>query len=126
MIYALDASAILAVIFDETGAQRVRATFADAIISTVNLSEVASKLLDKGADEDVIRTWIGFFADRVHAFDAAQAIDAGLLRKTTRTPGLSLGDRACLALARANNATVVTADRAWAKLNVDVDIELIR
>ncbi len=126
MIYALDASAILAVLFEEPGAERVRAILGDAIVSTVNLSEVAAKLSEKGADEETIRTTTGLFAEISHSFDAGQAIDAGILRKATRSLGLSLGESSCLALAIAKKAMVLTADSAWADLDLGVEVELIR
>ena len=62
----------------------------------------------------------------IRPFDESLAVAAGLLRSATREHGLSLGERACLAMARCEGAAVLTADRTWATLNVGVEVELIR
>ena len=126
MTYVIDASAILAVLLDEEGAARVLEVMEQCAVSAVNLSEVVAKLSERGADDTTIASATAFFAERAESFDVSQAMDAGLLRMATRIAGLSLGDRACLAMAQAKGATALTADQAWMTLDLDVRIEAIR
>jgi PIN domain nuclease of toxin-antitoxin system len=122
----LDSSAVLAMLWDEPGAARVVDALPGARISAVNLAEVTAKLVDRGAsDEDATEILRSLGLDAV-AFDSDQALAAGLLRRATRGVGLSIGDRACLALARSERAVALTADRAWAGLSLGVDVEVIR
>ena len=122
----LDASALLTVLQGEPGAERVIEVLPDAIISAVNLAEVASKLQERGMPDDRVKANIEALELTVAPFDGRLAIEAGLLRALTRSAGLSLGDRACLALARSLNATAVTTDRAWEALDIGVRIEFVR
>ena len=122
----LDASALLAVLQGEPGAERVIEMLPDAIISAVNLAEVASKLQERGMPDDRVKANIEALELTVAPFDGRLAIEAGLLRASTRSAGLSLGDRACLALARSLGATAVTTDRAWEALDIGVRIEFVR
>jgi ribonuclease VapC len=122
----LDSSALLAISFGEPGAERVRTAMAEAVISAVNVVEVIGRYLDRGVPKDEARLSFTEFEIPVRPFESEQAQDAGLLRAATRSLGLSLGDRACLALARAEGAKVMTADRSWAGLDVGVEIEVIR
>jgi PIN domain nuclease of toxin-antitoxin system len=123
-----DTSAVLAVVFDEPGAEQATRWLQtdDALISSVNLAEVWSKLRDKGlSDEDVVAI-TQHLPLEVVPFSTQQARAAGQLRTLTQTLGLSLGDRCCLALATEHaGATVVTADRPWVGLT-GFDIALIR
>ena len=111
-----DASALLVMLFDEPGAQKAAAELEarDGVASAVNYAEVISKLMERGLPEEAaLQAWRGLSVE-VHPLDAAMALDAARLRATTRSQGLSLGDRCCLALARQlGNVPVVTADRAW-------------
>ena len=122
----LDASALLALLNAEAGSQRVERALPTAVISAVNLSEVVGKLVDTGLSAQEIRAAIAPLAIEVHPFDRGAAHATGELRAVTRSHGLSLGDRACLALGRELRAPVLTADRRWARLNVDVEVRLIR
>ncbi len=122
----LDASAILALLNQEEGAERVAPFLADAVISTVNLAEVVTRLALAGMPETAIREALALLPLESVPFDAGQAIDVGLLAPTTRPSGLSLGDRACLVLARRLDATAVTADQAWVGIDAGVAVELIR
>lgn len=122
----LDASAMLADIWDEPGAEMVRAARSEAVVSAVNFAEFISKLIDRGMPGEEARLFIDQLAYRVVAADEAQALAAGLLREKTRRLGLSLGDRFCLALAQEAAAPVLTSDRAWKDLDLGVEIVLIR
>ena len=122
----LDSSAILAMIFREPGGELVSQLAATSLISAVNLAEVASKLLDAGFTDEEMNTSLEGFSAGIVSFDRAQAIAAGHLRASTRQKGLSLGDRACLALAIQQKATVLTADRAWGDLDLGIEIKIIR
>ena len=126
-VVVLDASALLALLFNEAGADIVAARLATSVIGAVNLSEVASKLADCGMPEAAISATFGEFDLDIRNFDAKQARLAGAMRGPTKAFGLSLGDRACLALAHQLQAVAFTADRDWAKLELDgVRVKLIR
>lgn len=123
-----DSSAVLAVLFNEPGAEQAIRWLEDdeAVISSVNQAEVLAKLLDTGLSEADVAAIGQQLPLQVLPFSAQQARIAGNLRPATRALGLSLGDRCCLALAREQpGAQVVTADRAWAGL-AGFDIALIR
>lgn len=114
----LDASAVMALLQDEPGARAVEELLArDACaISAVNVAEVAAKLTDRGVPDWVIADTIRALQLEIHTFDESDAQASGTLRKTTRSYGLSLGDRACLALADKLGLQAVTTDRAWSDL----------
>ena len=124
--YVLDASALLALLNAETGAELVQDFLPDASISTVNLAEVVTRLSAVGMPENDIRNTLTLLGLEVIHFDEEQAYQAGLLYSYGQVYGLSLGDRACLAWARASAATAVTADRAWKELDLGIEIKLIR
>jgi ribonuclease VapC len=121
----LDASALLALIFEEPGAEAVREALPDAIMGMVNVCEVISKLSERVPTEEA-SAWVDRLALNKVDFDWPQSRTAGELRKMTRRLGLSLGDRACLALAIERQLPVLTAERAWTKLAIGVDIRLVR
>ncbi|MGQ0569987.1 MAG: type II toxin-antitoxin system VapC family toxin [Armatimonadota bacterium] len=122
----LDASALLAILSREPGSERWTEAVAGAKISAVNLSEVIAKLTDLGMAEDHVRRVIEPIDLDVIPFDDAGTWDAGLLRPSTRAAGLSLGDRACLALGQRTKLPVLTADQAWKSLRLGVQIRLVR
>jgi PIN domain nuclease of toxin-antitoxin system len=122
----LDASALLAFINREPGAERVTAVLGEAAISTVNFSEVVAKLALRNRSPQRIFDELTEFELEVVDFNRALAEDAGLLATATRGQGLSLGDRACLALARRENAVALTADNAWRQVQVGIEIQFIR
>lgn len=122
----LDASALLALMLGEDGADAVHAVLPHARVSAINLSEVAAKLQERGVPDEVVTTSLAELDLTVVAFDREQAMRAGWLRTATRGAGLSLGDRACLAAADATGTIAITTDRAWADLNVGVRVELAR
>ena len=126
--FVLDASALLCLLNAEPGADRVAEALPRSVIGAVNLSEVVAKLAEAGGGRDRIELALRALHLRVIPFDDAQAVLAGMLRPTTKALGLSLGDRACLALARQMSATALTADRTWAGLSEDAAarVEVIR
>jgi PIN domain nuclease of toxin-antitoxin system len=124
--YVLDASALLCLIRNEPGADKVRAALADSSISAVNLSEVIAKMTDLGMSADLIDAVLGPLKLPTVPFDAAQARIAGLMRPKTRSLGLSLGDRACLALAEQSGVAAMTTDRAWSALEGTFKVVLAR
>lgn len=121
-----DASAIIALLsgepFEHVDPERI----ARAWVSAVNLSEVLAKLHEMGLPDLDANAAISLLGLRVAVFDEAQAGAAARLRRITRQAGLSLGDRACLALAQSLKCGVITADRTWANVDVGVEILLIR
>ena len=124
----IDASAILAILFDEPGRGAALEFVGSAAISTVTIAEVATRLADDGQEGADIREVINGFAFEVHAFDGNEAFACAALRSPTRAKGLSLGDRACLALAGRLGIPAITADRAWSEIAgaVGVDVHQIR
>lgn len=123
----LDASALLALLNGEPGGQDVAPLIAaGAAINAVNLAEVVSKLADTGVPEPVIHAALDPLSLDVVAFDAVLAYRVGTLRPLTRNSGLSLGDRACLALAERLKLPAVTADRTWAGLIPGVTVQALR
>lgn len=122
--YVLDASALLAAFFNEPGADIVAERMNGALLSAVNYHEVIAKLIDRGSPADQILDVMAQLDIEVVPVDREQAVAGGLLRAETRLAGLSLGDRACLALAMTKKATAVTTDRAWTELGLEVAIEV--
>lgn len=123
----LDSSAVLAVLFEEEGADRVvRCLLEGGIISAVNVAEVATKALKRGADLALVKGFLSNLGLEVVPFDFEQAVLAGSLQPFAETHGLSLGDRACLALGMATGRGILTADRAWANVPLDISVTLIR
>ena len=122
----LDASAILALLKREQGADRVKAVLGRASICAVNVAEVQGKLIQSGLSRQAAEARIRILGCNITPFDDVQAIEAGSLITQTRSLGFSLGDRACLALAIDRKATVYTTDKAWQNLNLGIKIEVIR
>ena len=125
MSVVLDASALLVLLYDETGAEVVEGMLDGGRVSAVNWSEVLQKLAQKGADPGEASALL-LLGVEVEPFTAVDAARAAELYISTREFGLSLADRACLALARRIGATAVTADRAWAGIDFDVKVQLVR
>jgi ribonuclease VapC len=122
----LDASALLAYLQDEPGEEMVRAVLADSSIPSVNWAEVVQKVLAAGIDINKVRQSLQAMGLVIELFTPEDGEMAGKLWSQTRSNGLSLGDRACLALGMRLEATVLTGDRAWESLMVSVDVQLIR
>ena len=124
--YVLDSSAVLASIYGEPGHEIVRAALEASCISTVNLAEVAAKLTERGYANDEIGWLLRDLEASIIQFSTTTAIESGLLRPATRTAGLSLGDRACLALAIELDLPALTADLRWKDVRTPAKVELIR
>ena len=127
----LDASALLALLREEEGAERVEyAVRSGALISTVNWAEVLARLVDAGGDpeETAAKALPSSGTGQVDLipFDDEQARETARLRRSTHGLGLSLADRAALALAKLRRLPVLTTDRAWRSLRISVKIEVIR
>ncbi len=125
-VVILDASAALAYVFDEEGGERTRAEIDCAAISAANWAEVMEKAIAADIDDRSLRRDFEGLGARVVSVDAEQAEHAARMREVTRGLGLSLADRLCFALAAARDAPVLTADRAWAKIDLGVEVRLIR
>jgi ribonuclease VapC len=122
----LDASAVLALIHDEPGAGDVEASLGEAVMSTVNWAEVAGLLEMRGLPAAALRETVVSLGIDLHAFGPEDADETGALYAGPRGAGLSLGDRACLALAGKLGAPALTADRAWLDVDVGVEVRCVR
>ena len=125
-VAVLDASAVLAVYFDEPGADRVRAALPGSLLSSVNYTEVIGKCLDRGEAFAAVLRKLAAMGLAVIAHDAQLARRAGELRPLTKRLGMSLADRACLALAERERLPALTADRSWKSLGLDIEVRFIR
>jgi ribonuclease VapC len=127
--FVLDTSALLALLNDEPGAEKLPPEpelMSHAAMSTVNLAEAQGKLVSNGITPDEAWDAVTAPVRDIFVLDEKQARLVGALVPQTRMFGLSLGDRACLALGITLKAPVYTADRQWAKLNLGIPIEVIR
>jgi ribonuclease VapC len=130
--YALDASALLAFVYDEDGADRVQAALqTGGLASTVNWAEAVSRMTERGQSADDAVSRLRALIQESGAielvpFTESHAREAARLRPQSRHLGLSLADRACLALGRLHRLPVLTTDRAWRSLRISVKIEVIR
>jgi ribonuclease VapC len=125
----LDSSAVLARLLNEQGRDLVtQAIASDAAMSSVNLAEVMTILVRDGLSRADAERALGKLPVAIHRFDEGMALQAGAMVTVTRKYGLSLGDRACLALAQREGLPVMTGDRAWAEVGplVGVTVRLIR
>lgn len=130
MTAVLDSSAILIALYDEPGSQIVAAALDGALVSSVNHAEIVAKLVERGATDDQAQRVMSALPINVRYFDTDAAFVSGTLRRFTKSLGLSLGDRACIALAIRTGSVVLTADRTWARIAPsaigDVCIEIVR
>ncbi len=122
----VDSSVLLAYIRQEPVSDTFLFTDIEAVVSTVNLAEIVTKLITQGAS--VEEAWLDAAesADEIVPFSEEQAKVAGALIERTRQHGLSLGDRACLALGKVLELPVYTADRAWAEIDAGIEVHVIR
>ena len=112
-------------LYREPGSVTVERYFAQAVVSSVNFSEVAARLSDRGIDSQKVLEILSGLSLEVREFDTELALTAGALREVTRPLELSLGDRACLALGIAEGAPILTTDRAWAGLPSETTAEVV-
>lgn len=122
----LDASAALAWLRAEAGAEQVDAALNGAVISAVNASETAQKLIQNGADGSRVLTQLLGLGLTLTPFGGEDALAAAEIWAHTKPYGLSLADRACLALAQRLQRPVLTADQAWKQLDLDIELQMIR
>ncbi|MBV1796733.1 type II toxin-antitoxin system VapC family toxin [Siccirubricoccus sp. G192] len=124
----LDASALLALLLRESGAERVKTVLDGAAMAAVNLAEVISHYARPGAARPDIEALLRPLPIRVLPVDAALSYEAGMLRRITLERGLSLGDRYCLALAKREGLPALTAERRWPEIAAEagVAMEVIR
>lgn len=122
----VDASALLALIKNESGAKVVEELLGNIVMSSVNVSEVASILLDSEMSSEEAEEVIEPFISSIVPFDYKQSIECASLKKITKHLGLSLGDRACINLGIQLGLPIYTADKIWAKLKLECTIILVR
>lgn len=122
----LDASALLAFLFREPGHETVAPYLEDCCISAVNLAEVLGRFARDGHDVESALGVIAATEIVIVPFEASDAAEAAELLPATLGRGLSLGDRACLAVARSRALPALTADHDWEGLRVGVDVRLVR
>lgn len=122
----LDASTVLALLNKEPGADLVQQHLPNAKISSVNLAEVITRLNLVGMPTTEIQETLRLLSLDVIPFDEEQALQTGILASQTKLSGLSLGDRACLALGILTNSPVLTADQAWLQISLPIEVLGIR
>ncbi|MGH3671291.1 MAG: type II toxin-antitoxin system VapC family toxin [Pseudonocardiaceae bacterium] len=122
----LDTSAVLAWLREEPGAEVVHPLLSAAVMSAANWSETWQKLHQHGVDADRVTKRLRILGVRVEPLTETDAVTAANLWSCTRSAGLSLGDRCCLALGTRLDLTTVTADTAWADLDLDIPVQIIR
>jgi ribonuclease VapC len=122
----LDASALLAYLKNEPGGEVVDAVLSESVMSSVNWAEVIQKSIVAGVNVDGMLGDFQVLGLRVEPFLPEDGEIAGRLWEQTRKAGLSLGDRACLSLGLRLGTDVLTSDRAWATLNLAINIQVIR
>jgi len=127
-IAVLDASAVLAMMHREKGQEQVLRIMesGSTLLSSVNLAEVAGKQADKGISVEPLVSYLGITGVIIVPFDHEFALEVGHMQLEGRALGLSLGDRACLALARREGLPAVTGDRAWLENGFGVEVIAIR
>jgi len=125
-VIVLDSSALLAVILDEPGADRVSATFPEALISAATLAEILSKAHQRGLTIDGSYRRIVNFGIGIVPVTALQARIAAEISRAPRKLDLSLGDRLCIALAISLTCELITSDRGIAAFEAGVPITLFR
>ena len=126
--YVLDTSAFLAYLWREPGGDQIAKVLNEetAVMSAVNVAEVIAKVINRGLPVTSAEEFLMTLDFEHVAFDTNMALRTALLQPVTSPRGLSLGDRACLALAQSRNAVALTADKSWLALDIGVRIDCIR
>ena len=124
--YVLDASAVIALLLSEPGSELVFEAIKDGVMSAVNLTEALSKLRQRGMAISAASQILRSFQLQIEPFDEKMAHMAAALQGPTKQFGLSMGDRACLAVAQHLAYPVITADKIWSKLDLGLEIKVIR
>ena len=126
--YVLDTSAFLAYLWREPGGDQIAKVLYEetAVMSAVNVAEVIAKVINRGLPVTSAEEFLMTLDFEHVAFDTNMALRTALLQPVTSPRGLSLGDRACLALAQSRNAVALTADKSWLALDIGVRIDCIR
>lgn len=119
----LDASAVLAVLLNERGVERIIPRLPGALMGAANLSEVLAKVAERGLDPVDYLEELEAFGIEIVSVTTHHAVDAGILRPLTAHLGLSLGDRLCLALARERRLPVLTTERRWLEYDFGIPVE---
>ena len=122
----LDASALIAFLRNEPGAAKVAKVLDKSCISAVNLAETCSKMIEYGKELEAVTFQIERLQIPVVPFDGEQAKNVASLWKRTRDVGMSLGDRACLALALKTSLPAFTTEREWSKCSLGVKVVKVR
>lgn len=126
MMYVLDASALMAVLLEEPGADVVLDAERGSEINIVNVGEVMTVVVERGGNPEDVTELIQQMGLRVRAFRDYHALEGAKLRPPTRRMGLGIGDRTCLAQAASSQMPVLTSDTKWAELDLGIDIRQIR
>jgi len=125
--YILDSTALIALVGSESGSQRIADLLENSAVSAVNLAETANKLLEKGFSQAEVRESLAKLELKVEDWSEAMAYRSAEFTQYNKSHGLSLGDRACLTLAKHLHATAVTSDRTWSrKPSLGVPIMIFR
>ncbi len=125
--YILDSTALIALVGLESGSQRIAEILENSAVSAVNLAETANKLLEKGFSEAEVRESLAKLKLKVKDWSEEMAYRSAEFTRFNKSHGLSLGDRACLTLAKQLRATAVTSDRAWRRIpSLGVPIMIFR
>ncbi|MCE2731557.1 MAG: type II toxin-antitoxin system VapC family toxin [Rickettsiaceae bacterium] len=123
----LDASALITLLSEEKGHEVVASILPKSIMSSVNVAEVAKFLIEKrGLSKEEVSNIIHSLIEKIMPFDTKLALTSSDIISQTKSLGLSLGDRACLALAISTGYTVYSSDRIWSQLELDCKIVVIR
>ncbi len=121
-----DSSVVIAILKQERGFESAEGLLSEALISTVNLAEVATYLARNSVPRETIREVLASFPIQVVPFEESLAVEAGCLYPSCKHLGLSLGDRACLALAISRKLPVLAADQVWSKLDLEISVQVLR
>ncbi|MBW4583751.1 type II toxin-antitoxin system VapC family toxin [Aetokthonos hydrillicola Thurmond2011] len=124
--HVIDASALLAFLAEEQGSEAVEEALTSALVSTVNMSEVIAKLLERGMSEEEVQQVLQYLNCEVADFTIERAWGTARIYPFTHHQGLSLGDRACLSLAIEHNLPVITTDRVWGEMDLGVVVNVLR